>query len=124
MWSPSATRSDTTPDALAHTCSGPRRTPAGSSSPRSRPRPGNAESTSSTVAAFPPQRLVDGSPPRRLVAWIRETSVGRRTREHGVICTHVAALGSDVFYVPDVGQYPDDERWEISRSAIRTLETA
>jgi len=76
------------------------------------------------AASFPPRLLVDGSPPQRLVAWIRETSVGRRTREHGVICTHIAALGRDVFYVPDVGQFPDDERWELSRSTIRSLELA
>lgn len=52
------------------------------------------------AASFPPHLILDGSPPQRLVAWIRETSVGRRIREHGVICTHIAALGCDVFYVP------------------------
>jgi hypothetical protein len=78
---------------------------------------------------LPDGLLVDGAPPERLFAEVRETAAPSRTQPAGqglsrvrnVLCERIEHLGSDVFYAPVAGQHTDDEPWEDATRVILRL---
>jgi hypothetical protein len=77
---------------------------------------------------LPENLMIDGAPPARLFADIREIRPSDRrdgpappaavARERSVLCRYVTQLESQVFYTPIPGQYADDERWAITNRGI------
>jgi hypothetical protein len=72
--------------------------------------------------------LLEGAPPARLLADIREIRQADRrdgpmppaavARERTVLCRYVTQLESQVFYTPVPGQFADDERWAVSHRGL------
>lgn len=78
---------------------------------------------------LPDGLLVDGAPPQRLFAEVRETAATGRNQPAGqgvsrvrnVLCERIEHLGADVFYAPASGQHTDDEPWEDATRVILRL---